>query len=137
MQLLLISGIAFAIAAVAFALQNNTPVTVALALWQFNGSLALVLIMALGLGALIMAFLSSPAAIRGQWAASRLRRQVADLERQVSEQQTRNHELVAELARLSPTPDAGDGTTNKPYVGLRSILAGETDDLARPPPDIR
>jgi len=137
MQLLLISGIAFAIAAVAFALQNNTPVTVALALWQFNGSLALVLIMALGLGALIMAFLSSPAAIRGQWAASRLRRQVADLERQVSEQQTRNHELVAELARLSPTPDAGDGATNKPYVGLRSILAGETDDLARPPPDIR
>lgn len=134
MQLMLIFGIAFAIAAVAFALQNNTPVTVTLALWQFHGSLALVLIVALGLGALIMAFLSSPAAIRGQWAASRLRRQVADLERQVSETHTRNHELVAELARLSPAPVA-DESDAKPYVGLRSIVTGDVE--TKPPYDLR
>ena len=137
MQLMLISGIAFAIAAVAFALQNNTPVTVALAIWEFHGSLALVLLISLGLGALIMAFLSSPAAIRGQWAASRLRRQVADLERQASECQARNQELVAELARLSPTSEADGGTTSKPYVGLRTIVSGEPDNLARVPPDTR
>ena len=135
MQLMLISGIAFAIAAVAFALQNNTPVTVTLALWEFHGSLALVLLISLGLGALIMAFLSSPAVIRGQWAGSRLRRQVADLERQVSECQARNQELVAELARWSPTSEADGGTTNKSYVGLRTIVSGESDGLTRAPPD--
>lgn len=53
MQLILILGIIVAIAAVVFALQNNLPVVVAIALWRFEGSLALVLLVSLGLGALI------------------------------------------------------------------------------------
>jgi uncharacterized integral membrane protein len=40
MQLTLIVGIIVAIGAVLFALQNNTPVVVALAVWRFEGSLA-------------------------------------------------------------------------------------------------
>ena len=55
MQLMLIAGIAFAIGAVLFALQNNVPVTVAFALWRFDSTLAVVLLIALGLGALIAA----------------------------------------------------------------------------------
>ena len=66
MQLMLIFGITFAIAAVAFALQNNISVVVTMAVWQFEGSLALVLLLALGLGVLIAGLLSSPTVIRGQ-----------------------------------------------------------------------
>ena len=54
MQLTLILGIVFAIGAVLFALQNNVPVTVTFALWRFDSTLAVVLLIALGLGALII-----------------------------------------------------------------------------------
>jgi uncharacterized integral membrane protein len=130
MQLMLILGVVFAIGAVAFALQNNVLVAVTFAVWQFEGSLALVLLLALGLGVLITGLLSSPAAIRGQWSAARLRRQVVDLEREVAEQRLRNSELVAELARLSPAVVTAEREKQKPYVGLRSLLAGESEASA-------
>lgn len=124
MQLILILGIIIAIAAVIFALQNNLPVVVAIALWRFEGSLALVLLVSLGVGALIAGLLSSPAVIRGQWTMGRLRKQVADLERQLAAQQQRNRELEAEVARLSPTPAGATPVAEKPYVGLKTLIAG-------------
>jgi len=53
MQLMLILGIIFAIGAVTFALQNDVPVTLAFASWHYDSSLAVVLLLALGLGALL------------------------------------------------------------------------------------
>ena len=127
MQLMLIFGIVFAIGAVTFALQNNVTVTVSVALWQFNGSLALVLLMALGLGVLITGLVSSPTVIRRQWATARLRHQVTALEKDVAEQKTRNNELAMELALKIPVTDKEElySSLEKPYVGLKSLLAGE------------
>lgn len=127
MQLVLILGIVFAIVAVLFALQNNIPVAVTLAVWHFEGSLALVLLLALGLGVLITCLLSSPAVIRRQWLAARLRRRVADLEREAAECQAQNRTLAAELARLSPADATNAGAEEKPYVGLRTLLVGDSD----------
>jgi lipopolysaccharide assembly protein A len=127
MQLVLVLGIVFAIVAVLFALQNNIPVAVTLAVWHFEGSLALVLLIAVGLGVLITGLVSSPAVIRGQWQAARLRRRVADLEREAIECQAQNRALAAEVARLSPSGAealAADAE-EKPYVGMRALLAGE------------
>ena len=64
MQLALIFGIVIAAGAVIFALQNNIPVTVTLGLWGFDGSLALLLLLALGLGVLVAGLVSSPPYIR-------------------------------------------------------------------------
>ena len=127
MQLMLIFGIVFAIGAVTFALQNNVTVTVSVALWQINGSLALVLLMALGLGVLITGLVSSPTVIRRQWATARLRHQVTALEKDVAEQKTRNNELAMELALKIPVTDKEElySSLEKPYVGLKSLLAGE------------
>lgn len=127
MQLMLIFGIVFAIGAVTFALQNNVAVTVSVALWQFNGSLALVLLMALGLGVLITGLVSSPTVIRRQWATARLRHQVTALEKDVADQKTRNNELAVELALKTPAADKVElyPVPEKPYVGLKSLLAGE------------
>ncbi len=127
MQLVLVLGIVFAIVAVLFALQNNIPVAVTLAVWHFEGSLALVLLLALGLGVLITCLLSSPAVIRRQWLAARLRRRVADLEREAVECQAQNRTLAAELARLSPADASDVGAEERPYVGLRTLLASDSD----------
>lgn len=131
MQLLLIVGVAFAIAAVGFALQNNVPVTVVFAIWRFDGSLAMVLLLALGLGVIIAALVTSPAVIRGQWTVSRLRRQIADLENEKAAIAIRTGELEAQLARLNPVPETATAPP-KPYVGLKTLIAGGgSDELKR------
>lgn len=130
MQLLLIVGIGFAIAAVGFALQNNVPVTVVFALWRFDSSLAMVLLLALGLGVIIAGLVTSPAVIKGQWAASRLRRQLADLEDEKAVLTRRAAELEAQLARLNPShqPDAEQA---KSYVDLKTLIAGGGNGVSR------
>ncbi len=125
MQLMLIFGIIFAIGSVTFALQNNVPVTVTFAVWRFDSSLAMVLLLALGLGAIIAALLSSPTVIRGQWNISRLRRQLAGLEEEKSVLERRVSELEIELARLNPAP-VSEREEEKPYVGLKALLTGAT-----------
>ena len=135
MQLGLIIGILFAIMAALFAMQNIVPVVVSLGFWSFEGSLALVLLMTLGLGALIAGLLSSPAMIRRQWNTSKLARQVANLERKLADEARRNEELTAEVARLrkpvapeaAPTAAPTEATLEKNYVGLRSLMAGEQE----------
>lgn len=135
MQLGLIAGIVFAIAAALFAMQNIAPVTVTLGLWSFESSLALALLAALGMGALIAGLVSSPAMIRRQWNSARLGRQVAELEHRLAEAERRNDELRAELAQARggmPLPPETVSVDEKPYVGLRRLMAGGSDDEQTP-----
>jgi uncharacterized integral membrane protein len=121
MQLFLIVGIVFAIGAVIFALQNSAPVTVIFALWHYNSSLAVVLLVALGLGALIAGLVSTPSVIKGQWAGARLRRQIASLEDERAALAQRVRELESEAGQRTPAPvPAAEGAA--PYVGLKSLM---------------
>jgi len=121
MQLFLILGIVFAIGAVTFALQNNAMVTVAFAFWRYDSSLAVVLLVALGLGALIAALVSTPSVIKGQWDAARLRRQVASLEGDRASLERRVREFESAMPQKTPaaTPAAEEAA---PYVGLKSLM---------------
>lgn len=123
MQLILIFGITIAIGSVMFALQNNVPVTVTFAIWRFDSSLAMVLLLALGLGVIVAALLSSPAILKGQWAISRLRRQLSNIEKEKVSLEQKISELEKEQARISPTT-AKAPEEEKPYVGLKAILTG-------------
>ena len=84
MQLGIIIAIAIAIAAVAFALQNNVPVTVTFLVWRFDSSLAMVLLLALAIGAIVMALVTAPNALRARWTLSRQRKEISDLRAQAS-----------------------------------------------------
>lgn len=121
MQLLLILGIVFAIGAVTFALQNNMPVAVVFAFWRFDSSLAVVLLIALALGALIAGLVSTPSVIKGQWAGARLRRQVASLEDDKTALEHRVRSLEAEVAEKTPAAVPAKEEA-APYVGLKSLL---------------
>lgn len=123
MQFMLIFGIVFAIGSVTFALQNNVPVTVTFAVWRFDSSLAMVLLLALGLGAIIAALLSSPTVIRGKWNVSRLRRQLASLEEEKVVLERRVSELEIKLKQFSPA-SVDEQEEEKPYVGLKTLLTG-------------
>jgi uncharacterized integral membrane protein len=121
MHLLLVLGIIVAIAAVAFALQNNLPVTVAFGVWSFESSLAMVLLLALGIGAVIAICLSWPSMIKNLWASSRLRKQVNQLQDDKSMLEQRVVQLEEELKRVSPEPIPEEPPR---YLGLKSILIG-------------
>jgi len=121
MQLILVFGIIIAIGSVMFALQNNVPVTVSFAIWSFDSSLAMVLLLALGLGVISAALLSSPTVVRGQWAVSRLHRQLAVLEKEKATLEQR----VSELQQSLPHPSSSaEQAEEKPYVGLKALLTG-------------
>ena len=130
MQLLLILGIIATIFSVTFALQNNEPVSVAFASWQFDSSLAVVVLLALALGALIAALVSTPSVIKGQWVGTRLRRQVAVLEDEKASLERHIVELETVLQRnsLAPVPAPEPAA---PYVGMREILASQEEQKAR------
>jgi uncharacterized integral membrane protein len=131
MQLLLILGIVFAIGAVIFALQNSVPVTVAIASWHYDSSLAVVLLVALGLGALIAGLVSTPSVIKGQWASARLRRQVAILEDDKASLERRIHEIESRMPQeksSTPVPAAEEAP---PYVGLKALIMAHEEKKAR------
>mgnify|MGYP003383527582 CR=1 FL=1 len=101
MQLIVILGIIVAIGGVSFALQNTIPVTVTFLVWRFDSSLAMVLLVSLALGALIVALVSTPATVKAQWAASRLRKQ---LDAAQSANQTLEKKISLLEGRLSALP---------------------------------
>jgi uncharacterized integral membrane protein len=126
MQLLLILGIAFAIGAVTFALQNNVAATVVLGFWRYDSSLAVVLLVAIGLGALIAGLVSTPSVLKGQWSGARLRRQVAGLEEDKLFLEGRVRDLEAEVARKLPAP-VPVVEKAAPYVGLKTLLTADEE----------
>lgn len=109
MQLAILIGLVIVIGAVAFALQNNVPVTVTFLFWRFDSSLPIVLLLAVAAGALIVALLSTPSVLRLQWTVARQRRQVNALELANQELKARIEQPPAaaalppsELERMAP-----------------------------------
>lgn len=127
MQLTIIAAIATAIVGVAFAMQNNVPVTVNFLLWRFDSSLAMVLLLALAFGAIIVALLTTPATLRWQWQLARQKRRIKELERTSDEQRGR----IAELESHIPAGTAA--AEPPPYVGLKQIIASRGSNAAGKP----
>lgn len=119
MQLLTIIAMIFAAGGVMFALQNNVPVTVTFAIWRFDSTLAMILLLALAAGGLIVALVSTPSTLRRQWAMSRQSKRIAELENTSSRQQ----QTIADLERRIPA-DAPPAAVERPYVGLKQIMVG-------------
>jgi putative membrane protein len=80
MQLQLIVAIIIAILAVVFALQNAVPITVSFLTWRFESSLALVLLITLGLGILMSLLVSVPSVIKKMKVISSQKKKIQKLE---------------------------------------------------------
>lgn len=137
MQITFIAGILVAIAGVLFALQNDVPVTVTFLVWRFDGSLALILLSSLAVGAAVAALITAPAAIRDRWTRSRQRRQIDDLRAEVDELRRRLADNAAaapagrEAASTPAPPPAPDETHQREILGLKEIAAGSRDSADR------
>lgn len=102
MQLAVIIAIVIAVAGVLFAVQNSVPSTVVFFLWRFDGSLGVMLLLALALGALLVALISTPATLRANWLNRRQQKEIDGLKTTNAELRAR----TAELERRSGTAAA-------------------------------
>ncbi|MDJ0708005.1 MAG: lipopolysaccharide assembly protein LapA domain-containing protein [Leptolyngbyaceae cyanobacterium MO_188.B28] len=83
MAVFLIFALAIAFLAILFALQNNSAVTITLFVWQYQESLAIVLLMTLAIGAIIGLLAATPTMLRRGWRISRDRRRAEGLEEEI------------------------------------------------------
>lgn len=123
MQILLILALIISLVAVIFAVQNAMPVTVSFLVWQFvNAPLAVVLLLAVGLGLLISLLVSLPSLAGNRWTISRLKKRIAELEKSVQEQQARAATLEANLADARTQLESAQKTLSgsTPSVAPRS-----------------
>lgn len=90
MIFLVIAGLIIALGAILFALQNATVVAINFGVWQFEESLAIVLLITLGLGIIISLLMSIPTIIKRGLQSSRQKKKIRNLEAQLQDWENNN-----------------------------------------------
>jgi len=116
----LIFALLIAVIAVIFALQNTITVTISFLAWKVTGSLSLVLLITLAIGALIGLLVLTPSAIRNTIAASSHRKRIGLLETELDEHRLR----ITELEKAQPVLPSSEPPKAEPV----------TPPAAEPPP---
>jgi uncharacterized integral membrane protein len=99
----LLLALIISVLALIFAIQNTASVTVAFLFWDTQTPLTVVLLIALGVGAVVTFLAMLPGQIRGKWSSFSKGRRISDIEselqrsqRELQEAQSRVDELKAE-----------------------------------------
>lgn len=108
----LIFALLIAVIAVIFALQNTMTITISFLAWEITGSLSLVLLITLAIGALIGLLVLAPSAIRSRIAVSRDRKRIGTLEKELDEQRRR----IAGLEKPTPVIPAPEQPNPDPAL---------------------
>lgn len=85
MQIFLLVSLLIAAVAVVFALQNTEMITVHFLFWNFQGSLALILLTALATGAVASSFASLPSLFKANWTIGSQKKSIEELEGRIAE----------------------------------------------------
>lgn len=105
MQYLLILALFIAILSVVFALQNAIPIPVNLLIWEVRGSLALVLLVTLGVGILVGILAMAPSLVRKSLKVSHQNKRIKQLQETIIEK-----EAVATPQSSEASPLPSDST---------------------------
>lgn len=109
MQIFLFFALIIAILAILFAVQNNAPVEVTFAVWNFEGSLALVLLVAMAAGAVISFFASLPTNIKVRWTLRNQTKKMAQLEADLAEHKQKVEETQKSAQELEKETQPQEG----------------------------
>ena len=106
----LILALAIAIVAVFFALENTVMVTVSFFGYTVDGSLALFILIALGVGVLIGVLMMTPGRIKSSLSNARNRKKIGSLEASLEEHKTK----LAQVERPAPPTEEPAPPTEEP-----------------------
>jgi uncharacterized integral membrane protein len=98
MQIFLIFALIIALLAVIFAIQNVAIVSISFFAWHIQGSLAVVLLVALGAGVLISILVSIPGIVKRGWNSASSKKKFSSLE-------TERDQLKSKVAEISADRD--------------------------------
>lgn len=99
----LIFALVISVIAVIFALQNTMVVTISFLAWKITGSLSLVLLVTLAIGAVVGLLVLAPSAIKNSIAATSHRKRVGSLEKELDEHKAKVAELQKPKAVTPPS----------------------------------
>ena len=105
MQFFLILALIIVALAVIFAVQNTAVITVSFFFWTYNGSLAIVLLVALCAGALISALFSLPSLLKDKWTIRSHKKKLSDMESSLAEHKSRLDEAQKKLQAAVAPPE--------------------------------
>jgi uncharacterized integral membrane protein len=94
MILFILVGAVLGAFSVVFVLQNITPITVTFLSWQIQGSLAVILFLALIVGMVITLLMVLPGLIRDEWRYSQLKKE----KKQVEDELTTTRKVINDVA---------------------------------------
>jgi putative membrane protein len=97
----LVLALIIAVIAVIFALQNAMIVTISFFVWKITGSLSLVLLVTLAIGALIGLLVLLPAVIKNSFQVSGHRKRIGSLEKEISDHKVTVQRLTEEKEKLA------------------------------------
>lgn len=100
MQILLIFSFVIAFLAILFAIQNTAVTPIRFLIWETEGSLALVLFIALVAGALISYLVTAPSQIKQRMTISSQRKQITEVEGQLTSSQEELQSTKVQLQQL-------------------------------------
>lgn len=126
MQIFLFLALFIALVAGVFAMQNSATVEITFLAWKFNSSLAIVLLIAVALGALFSALVSMPTNLKARWTIRQQRKKLSDMETRLAELQTEldtARQISTESIAL--LPPAREEDQEKPSEENKPVLAGE------------
>lgn len=116
MQIYMILSLVVAGIAILFAIQNAAVIEINFLFWSFEGSLALVLLIALALGVAISLLASAPSSIRRNLTIRNQKNRISELEANVAAQNSKLAEAQAKIDELNtpvitdvPKTNSGDG----------------------------
>ncbi len=99
-MIFILFALLIAVVAVIFALQNTYAVTVTLFIWNFQGSLALVLLGALAVGLLIGLLAALPGLVRGRVTIGGHRKKLTVMEKDLNDYKQRAETAEKEVKEL-------------------------------------
>ncbi len=114
MKIFTVLALLIAIAAVVFASQNAAPVTIYLLSWNYQASMALVVLLTFSLGVSMAFLLSLPRMIYRMTKIAGLKRTVAEQDRRITELDQKLLEAGNKGNLVSPQPPYGDSQTYSP-----------------------
>ena len=100
MQILLIFSFVIAFFAILFAIQNTTVITIRFLIWETEGSLALILFIALVAGALISYLATAPGQIKQRMTNSGQRKRITEVEGQLTSTQDELQQAQSKLQEI-------------------------------------
>ncbi|MEO8358171.1 MAG: LapA family protein, partial [Chloroflexota bacterium] len=110
----LIVALVIAVIAVIFALQNTITITVSFLAWEVTGSLSLVLLVTLAIGALIGLLVLAPSAIKNTFAVSSNRKRIGALEKELDEHKAKVADMLKPKPAAPPSEDPPKNTSVQP-----------------------